>query len=407
MQIQKIRDDFPILKESMNGKPLIYLDNGATSLKPLQVLEAEAVYNTKKTANVHRGVYKLSNEATELYEEARATVAKFINADYKEIVFTKGATEALNMIAMGYGLSNLKKGDEIITSELEHHSSFLPWQNVAKLTGAKLVKIPLNDEGRITIENFKKALTDKTKVVAINYVSNVMGYMAPVKEICEICSERNIITNIDAAQAAPHLKIDVRELNCDFLSFTGHKMLAPTGVGVLYGKFKNLQQMNPVNFGGEMIDLVEFENSTYKDAPFKFEAGTPVIAGAIGLKAAVDYLENIGMEKIHAHEMELRKYAISELLKIEGIKIFNENAETGIISFNVANIHPHDMATVYDSEGVCVRAGHHCAQLLMKWLKQPATLRASIYLYNTKEEIDTFIKATITGKETFEDGIFF
>ena len=400
------RDDFPILKELMNGKPLVYLDSGATSLRPLQVLEATNFYDSKKTANVHRGVYKLSNEATELYEGARQKVADFINADYKEIVFTKSATEALNMVAMGYGLSNLKEGDEIITTEIEHHSSFLPWQNIANITGAKLVKIPLTEDGRITVENLKKVITRKTKVIAITYVSNVMGYITPIQKICEIANELGIVTSIDAAQAAPHIVVDVKKLNCDFLSFTGHKMLGPTGVGVLYGKFNRLQEMKPVNFGGEMIDLVEFEKSTYKDAPFKFEAGTPVISAAIGLGAAIDYLENLGMCNIHMYEMKLRNYAIEELKKIEGIQIFNENAETGIISFNLEGVHPHDMATVYDSEGVCVRAGHHCAQLLMKWLKQPATLRASIYIYNNEADIKALVDATKKGKEIFKDGFF-
>ena len=401
MDVYKIREDFPILKEKMNGMPLIYLDNAATSLKPNSVLDAQTLYNTKKSANVHRGVYKLSNDATELYENARSVVAKFINADYKEVVFTKSATESLNMVANGFGHTMIREGDEIITSELEHHSSFLPWQSIANINGGKLVKIPLTEDGRITVENVKKVITEKTKVIALGYVSNVMGYVAPIKEICNLASEHGILTSIDAAQAAPHLKIDVKDLGCDFLSFTGHKMLAPTGVGVLYGKFELLQKMYPQNFGGEMIDLVEFEESTYKDAPFKHEAGTPVIAGAISLGAAIEYLEKIGLYNIHNHEMSLRRLAISELKNIEGIKIFNEHAETGIISFNLEGVHPHDMATVYDSEGVCVRAGHHCAQLLMKFLKQPATLRASIYLYNTEEDIRTFINATKKGREVF------
>ena len=406
IDVNQIRQDFPILQETMNGKPLVYLDSGATSLKPSVVVEALYHYNLKKTANVHRGVYRLGNEATELYEGARKKVADFIGARELEIVFTKGATEALNLVAMGYGLHHLKAGDEIITSELEHHSSFLPWQQVAKITGAVLKFVPLTEEGRITTENFKKVLSDKTKVVALNYVSNVMGYITPIKEICALAHEKGAIVSVDAAQAAPHLKIDVTDLNCDFLSFTGHKMTGPTGVGVLYGKYHRLKETEPVSFGGEMIDVVEKENSTFKFPPYRFEAGTPVIAGAIGLGVAIDYIEAIGLDNIHAHEMELRKYAIEALKKIDDIRIFNENADTGIISFNIDGVHPHDMASVYDANGVCVRAGHHCAQLLMKWLKQPATLRASIYLYNTKADIDALVQATISGKEVFIDGIF-
>ena len=406
IDVEKIRNDFPILKEKMNDMPLVYLDSGATSLKPQSVIRAIDFYNEKKTANVHRGVYKLGNEATELYESARKTVARFINANRKEVVFTKGATEALNMVAMGWGLHKIKQGDEIITSELEHHSSFLPWQYVAKITGATLRFVPLTKDGQITVENFKSVLSDKTKVVALNYVSNVMGYITPIKEICALAHEKGAVVSVDAAQAAPHLKIDVAELDCDFLSFTGHKMTGPTGVGVLYGKYNVLKQMEPVAFGGEMIDIVEKEASSFKNPPFRFEAGTPVISGAIGLAAAIDYLEEIGLDKIHAHEMELRKYAIEQLKKIDGLLLFNEHADTGIISFNIEGVHPHDMASVYDAQGVCIRAGHHCAQLLMKWLAQPATLRASIYLYNTKADIDALVKATISGKEVFIDGIF-
>ena len=406
LDIEKLRKDFPILQETMNEKPLIYLDNGASSLKPVQVVQALTNYNTKKSANVHRGVYKLSNDATQLYENARQTVASFIGATKKEVVFTKSATESLNTIAMGYGLHYLKAGDEIVTSELEHHSSFLPWQNIAKLTGAKIRLIPLAPDGRITIENFESVLSSKTKVVAINYVSNVMGYITPIKEICEAAHKHGAIVTVDAAQAAPHLPINVAQLGCDFLSFTGHKMLGPTGVGVLYGKYDLLKKMPPVLFGGEMIDIVEVESSTFKDPPYKFEAGTPVIAGAIGLGAAIKYLQSVGLANICAHEQTLQKYAVEQLQKIEGITVFNPAADTGIISYNVDGVHPHDMATVYDSAGICVRAGHHCAQLLMKWLKQPATLRASIYLYTTKNEIDQLIHTTILGKEAFENGFF-
>ena len=400
----KIREDFEILGSTMNGKPLVYLDSAATALKPVAVLEAMDKYHTTSSANVHRGVYRISNDATEMYEGARKTVAQFINAASEgEIVFTKGATSALNLVAMSYGLHHLKPGDEILTSELEHHSSFLPWQNVAKVTGATLKFIPLTEEGRITIENFKSVLTSQTKVVALTHVSNVMGYISPIKDICELAHEQNAVVVLDGAQSAPHLKIDVQDLGCDFLALTGHKLYGPTGIGVLYGKFALLNAMEPVEFGGEMIDIVEKHKSTFKDAPFRFEAGTPPIAGAIGLAAAIDYLSDLGWDNVHQHELELRDYATGKMSEIEGLKIFNLTTDIGIISFNVDMVHPHDMATVYDVNGICVRAGHHCAQPLMKWLKQPATLRATFSIYNTKEDVDALIRATIEGKETFGD----
>ena len=406
LNIDLIRKDFPALDQNMNGNPLTYLDSGATSFKPRQVIDAVNNYNANISANVHRGVYKLGNDATVLYENARKAVAAFIGASKKEIIFIKSATEALNLVAQSYGLNNLNPGDEIITSELEHHSSFLPWQNVARLTGAVLKLIPLDESGRITIENFKQTLTDKTKVVAINYVSNVMGYAAPIKEICALAHEKGAVVSVDAAQAAPHMEIDVKNLNCDFLSFTGHKMLGPTGIGVLYGKQSLLKKMEPVMFGGEMIDTVDLEGSTFKDPPYRFEAGTPPIAGAIGLKVAIDYLLEVGFDNIHNHSLKLRNYAVAELKKIENVTVFNTDPDVGIINFNVDGVHPHDMATIYDSKGICLRAGHHCAQPLMKWLKQSATLRASIYLYNNKADIDAFIKATSIGKDAFIHGIF-
>ena len=406
LDVNKIREDFEILGESVNGKPLVYLDSAATALKPKVVLEAMEHYYTKASANVHRGVYHLSNEASKLYEEARKTAARFLGAKSEnEIVFTKGVTSALNMVAMGYGLHNLKPGDEILTTELEHHSSFLPWQNVGKVTGATVKFMPLTEEGRVTTENFQSALTEKTKVVVLAHISNVMGHISPIKEICELAHEKGAIVIVDAAQSAPHIKIDVQDLGCDFLAITGHKVYGPTGIGVLYGKFDILNSMEPVEFGGEMIDEVKLgpEGSTFKDAPFRFEAGTPPIAGAIGLAASMEYLNSLGWEHIRAHELALRDYALERLSNIEGIKIFNPTTDMGIISFNVEGVHPHDMATVYDANGVCVRAGQHCAQPLMDWLCQPATLRASCGIYNTKADIDTLIKGTLEGKETFGD----
>ncbi|HAX73320.1 MAG TPA: cysteine desulfurase [Firmicutes bacterium] len=407
IDINRIREDFPILKETMNGKPLVYLDSSATTLKPQAVIDAVNLYNSLKTSNVHRGVYKLSNEATELYEGTRAKVSQFINSKrVEEIVFTRGATSALNLVAQSYGMYNIKAGDEIIVSELEHHSSFIPWQQVAKRTGAILKFIPLDKDGRITVENFKSVLSEKTKVVAINYVSNVLGYVTPIKEICALAHEVGAIVSVDAAQAAPHMKIDVQNLDCDFLSFSGHKMCGPTGVGVLYGKYELLQSMEPYEFGGEMNDIVGLESSTWKDAPYRFEAGTMMIAEVIGLGAAIDYLLAIGLDEIAKHEYELRTYAVEKLAALGDVTIYNEGAKTGIVSFNINDLHPHDAATIYDTEGICVRAGHHCAQPLMGWLCQPATLRASFYFYNTKEEVDQFIEATQKGKEFF-DGVFF
>jgi len=407
INIENIRADFAILGESVNEKALVYLDSAATALKPKCVLAAMEKYYTKASANIHRGVYKISNDATAMYEDARQTVAEFLNAtSTSEIIFTKGVTSALNMVAMGYGLHNLKPGDEIITTELEHHSSFLPWQNVAKVTGATLKFIPLTEQGRITTENFSKVLTPQTKVVALTHVSNVMGYITPIKEICDLAHQHGAVVIVDAAQSAPHMKIDVQDLNCDFLAITGHKIYGPTGIGVLYGKFEILNNMEPVEFGGEMVDEVKLgqTGSTFKDIPFRFEAGTPPIAGAIGLAAAMRYLMNLGWKNIAKHELELRDYTIEQLSKIAGIKIFNPTTDTGIISFNVEDVHPHDMATIYDDNAICVRAGQHCAQPLMTWLCTSSTLRASCAIYNTKAEIDALIQATIKGKETFEHG---
>jgi len=405
LDINKIREDFAILSETINGKPLVYLDSAATALKPKCVLDAMDKYYKEASANVHRGVYKISNDATAMYEDARQTTAEFLNAtSANEIVFTKGVTSALNLVAMGYGLHNLKPGDEILTTELEHHSSFLPWQNVAKVTGATVKFIPLSQEGRVTIENVAATITENTKVIAINYISNVMGYITPIKEICKMAHAKNAIVVVDAAQAAPHMKIDVQDLDCDFLAVTGHKIYGPTGIGVLYGKFDILNKMEPVEFGGEMIDEVKFDEngSTFKDAPFRFEAGTPPIAGAIGLAAAMKYLMSLGWDDIAKHEQELRDYALEELSKIETIQIVNPTTDIGIVSYNVETVHPHDMATVYDENGICVRAGQHCAQPLMNWLCVGSTLRASFSIYNTKEEIDALVTATKEGKETFE-----
>lgn len=398
MNLDKIRNDFPVLRQ--NPK-LAYLDNAAMALKPDCVIEAVDNYYSKLGVNVHRGVYKLSYEATDLYEESRGTIAKFIHADFDEVVFTRGASASLNLVASSYGMSNICEGDEIITSELEHHSSHMPWSNVAKIKGAKVVYIPLDKEGRITVEGFKKVLSDKTKVVALTYVSNVMGYVTPIEEIIKIAHQHGAIVSVDAAQAVPHMKVDVKKLDCDFLSFSGHKLCGPTGIGVLYGKKDLLDKMPPIEFGGDMADTVMKDSMTYKDAPYKFETGTPIIAGAIGLASACKYLDSIGLDTIEKYEYMLKCEALKELKKIDGIVIYNETCETGIISFNIDGVHPHDAASVFDKNEVCIRAGHHCAQLTTSWLNTIGTVRASFYFYNTLADVEKFVKSVKEARDFF------
>ena len=399
MNPYEIKKDFPVLED----RTLIYLDTAASSLKPNVVLDAMDEYYKKYGVNVHRGVYNISYVATEKYEDARNKVAKFINAKFDEVVFTRGASSALNLVASSYGLNNLTKDDEIIVSELEHHSHVLPWQNVSNITGAKLVYLPLDKEGRITIANFKKVLSSKTKVVALTYVSNVMGYISPIQEIIKLAHEVNAVVSVDAAQAAPHKTIDVKELDCDFLAFSGHKMLGPTGVGVLYGKKQLLQAMPPIEFGGDMNDNVNLFDASWKDTPYKFETGTPPIAEVIGLGAAIDYLLSIGLNEIGTYERELKEYAIEKMKQIEGIEIYNPTGETGIISFNIKSVHPHDAITFFDGDNICMRAGHHCAQLVIKWLQVVATLRVSFYLYNTKEDCDKFVESLKNARDFFKE----
>lgn len=387
LDVKKIRQDFPIYETNQD---LVYLDTAASSLKPKQVIDVVDHYYSKLGVNVHRGVYGLSYEATDLYESARHTVAKFLNAKFEEIVFTRGTTASLNLVASSY-LDKMTEEDEIITSELEHHSSMLPWLHVSKKTKAKLKYVELDTEGRITVEAFKKVLSDKTKVVALTYVSNVMGYITPIKEIIDLAHQKGAIVVVDAAQAAPHMKIDVTALNADFLAFSGHKVCGPTGIGVLYGKRHLLNQMDPTEFGGDMSQTVDKFEATWKDAPYRFEAGTPIISGAIGLARALDYITSIGFDAIHEHVKTLHDYAILKLEAVEGIEIYNKTAETGIVTFNVVDVHPHDAASIFDKNKVCIRAGHHCAQPITKWLKQIATLRATFYIYNTKEDVDVFV----------------
>jgi cysteine desulfurase/selenocysteine lyase len=392
------RKDFNVFRNNNN---LAYLDNAAMALKPDCVVNAIDNYYKNYGVNVHRGVYQLSYEATDLYEEARTTIAKFINASFEEVVFTRGASASLNLVAQSYGMSFINEGDEVITTELEHHSSHMPWINVCKAKNAVIKYVPLDSEGRITVENFKKVLTNKTKLVAMTYVSNVMGYITPIKEIIKLAHEVGAVVSVDGAQAVPHMKVDVKDLDCDFLSFSGHKLCGPTGIGVLYGKLDLLEKMPPIEFGGDMADTVLLDSQTYKAPPYKFETGTPIIAGAIGLAQACKYLESIGFENIINQEKKLRLKAIEELKKIDGVIIYNESCETGVISFNLEGIHPHDAASVFDNNDVCIRAGHHCAQLITKKLGTIGTIRASFYFYNREEDIDKFIKAVKEAKDFF------
>ena len=403
IDVEKIRKDFPILDQIVNDEPLVYLDNAATTQKPKAVLEAVNRYYQEDNANVHRGVHTLAERATASYEAARETVRRFINASStKEVLFTRGTTTGLNWIGR-FAEEILEEGDEVLISIMEHHSNILPWQEACRKTGAKLVYAYLKDGG-LDLEDFRKKLTDRTKFVSITHASNVLGVINPIQELAQLAHEKGAIMVVDGAQSVPHMKIDVQKLDADFFVFSGHKMAGPTGIGVLYGKEHYLNQMSPVEFGGEMIDFVYEQSATWKELPWKFEAGTPNMAGAIGLAAAIDYLEAIGMDAIERHEQDLIAYVFPKLQAIEGLKIYGSQdlaKRSGVISFNLGDLHPHDLATALDYEGVAVRAGHHCAQPLIQYLEVPATARASFYLYNTKEECDKLVEALIKTKEFF------
>ena len=403
IDVEKIRKDFPILDQIVNDEPLVYLDNAATTQKPKAVLEAVNRYYQEDNANVHRGVHTLAERATASYEAARETVRRFINASStKEVLFTRGTTTGLNWIGR-FAEEILEEGDEVLISIMEHHSNILPWQEACRKTGAKLVYAYLKDGG-LDLEDFRKKLTDRTKFVSITHASNVLGVINPIQELAQLAHEKGAIMVVDGAQSVPHMKIDVQKLDADFFVFSGHKMAGPTGIGVLYGKEHYLNQMSPVEFGGEMIDFVYEQSATWKELPWKFEAGTPNMAGAIGLAATIDYLEAIGMDAIEHHEQELIAYVFPKLQAIEGLKIYGSQdlaKRSGVISFNLGDLHPHDLATALDYEGVAVRAGHHCAQPLIQYLEVPATARASFYLYNTKEDCDKLVEALIKTKEFF------
>ncbi|QIZ10470.1 cysteine desulfurase [Priestia megaterium] len=407
MNIQDIRAQFPILDQEVNGKPLVYLDSSATSQKPLQVIEAIEKYYREINSNVHRGVHTLGTRATDAYEGSREKVRKFINAkSIQEVIFTRGTTTSLNTVAASYAAANLKAGDEIVITYMEHHSNIIPWQQVARRTGAQLKYIPLQEDGTILLDDARATITANTKVVSVMQVSNVLGVINPVKEIGQIAHENGAIMVVDGAQSAPHMKIDVQDLDCDFLAFSGHKMCGPTGIGVLYGKKHLLENMEPIEFGGEMIDFVQLYESTWKELPWKFEGGTPIIAGAIGLGAAIDFLNEVGLDQIAEHEHKLAAYALEKMSAVEGMTIYgplDAAKRAGLITFNLSDVHPHDVATVLDAEGIAVRAGHHCAQPLMRWLKASATARASFYLYNTEDDIDKLVEGLVKTKEYFSD----
>jgi len=390
--VKKIRTDFPILQRSVNGKPLVYFDNAATSQTPKVVIDAIVAYYTKHNANIHRGVHTLSQEATDLYEEARIKLQTHFNAKHSyEIIFTSGTTHSINVIASGFS-SMLKKGDEIIVSALEHHSNIVPWQMLCEKTGALLKVIPMNDDGSLIMSVYDELLSEKTKLVFCNHISNALGTINPVEEIIEKAHKVGAAVLIDGAQSTPHMKIDFQKLDVDFYVTSAHKICGPTGVGLLYGKKKWLEKLPPYHGGGEMIETVTFKKTTYAGLPHKFEAGTPNICGGIAFGVAIDYMNAIGFDAIGAYEQELLEYGTEELLKIDGVRIYGTSNKTSVISFNVAGIHPYDIGSILDKLGIAVRTGHHCAQPIMEFYKIPGTVRASFAFYNTKEEIDIFIK---------------
>jgi len=401
--VQRYRAEFPNLKINVHGKPLVYLDNAATTLKPRCVIDAVNAYYVTGVSNVHRGVHYLSEQATAAFEYSRQVVRQFLHARrVQEIIFTKGATESLNLVAQSYGRHFLKKGDEIIISHMEHHSNIVPWQMLCQQTGCVLKVIPINDKGEIIIEEYFKLLTEKTKLVSLVWVSNSLGTVNPVKTVIEAAHRQGAVVVIDAAQAVTHTAIDVQEMDCDFLVFSGHKVLGPTGVGVLYGKEKWLEAMPPYQGGGDMIKSVSFAGTTYNALPYKFEAGTPPIAEVIGLRSALEFLQTISWEDMKHHKQELLDYGTRKLLEIDGIRIIGTARDkTSILSFVVEGIHPHDLGTLVDQEGVAIRTGHHCTQPVMEFFKVPATARASLAFYNTKKELDILARAIVRAKEIF------
>lgn len=394
LDVGALRKDFPILERTMNGRQMVFLDSAASSQKPQAVLKALDDYYRYTNANVHRGVYQLSQEATDAFEAARKTIARFIHAPSdKEVLFVRGTTEGINLVASSFGRPFLKAGDEILISTMEHHSNIVPWQLIAEQTGAQLKVWPINPAGELIWEQAEELMGPKVKILAITHISNALGTINPVKEIIELAHSRGIPVLLDGAQAIPHLKVDVQDLDVDFYTFSGHKMFGPTGIGILYGKEKWLHQMPPYHGGGEMIERVTFEKTTYNELPHKFEAGTPDISGAIGLAAAVDYIESIGHEAIAQHEHELLEYATQQLSSIHGLRIIGTAAQkASVVSFLVAGMHPYDIGALLDKMGIAVRTGHHCTQPLMDWYGIPGTVRASFAFYNSREEVDRLVE---------------
>ncbi|MDE2868652.1 MAG: cysteine desulfurase [Chloroflexota bacterium] len=405
MDAAAIRADFPVLAEQVHERPLVYLDNAATSQKPRAVIDALQTYYETYNANIHRGLHALSERATAEYEDARARVARFVNARHAhEVIFTRGTTEAINLVARGWGDENVGEGDEILLTEMEHHSNLVPWQMLARRRGAQLRYIPMDVEGRIDLEAYARMFGPRTRLVAVTHMSNVLGTITPAAEIVRIAHAHDVPVLLDAAQSIPHVPVDVQALGADFVAFSGHKMLGPTGIGVLYGRESLLDAMEPLFGGGSMIRVVELHQSSWTGLPDKLEGGTPNIAGAIGLGAAVDYLQTVGMPNVTAHEHELTEYALTLLSDLEGVRVFGPLDATdrgGVISFYVGDVHPHDVGTLLDAEGIAVRAGHHCAQPLMRKLGVAATTRASVYLYNTAAEVDCLAEGVARAKAFF------
>jgi len=392
--VERIRQDFPILGEKVRGKPLVYLDNAATSQKPQVVIDTVHRFLSTYNSNVHRGVHQLSERATEAYEQARQKVQRLINAaESREIIFVRGTTEAINLVAQSYGRERIRAGDEIVISGMEHHSNIVPWQILCEQTGAVLRVVPINDDGELLLDEYVTLLTPRTRLVSVAHVSNALGTINPVREIVRLARRQGVPVLVDGAQAVPHLKVDVRDLDCDFYAFSGHKVFGPTGIGVLYGQARLLEGMPPYQGGGDMIKSVTFEKTVYNDLPYKFEAGTPHIGGVIGLGAAADYLEGVGLDRVAAYEHELLGYATEALSAIPGVRMIGTAKEkASVLSFVVDGVHAHDIGTVLDHEGIAIRAGHHCAMPVMQRFGVPATARASLAFYNTREEIDAFVR---------------
>jgi cysteine desulfurase / selenocysteine lyase len=405
LDVQAIRQQFPILAQQVNGAQLVYLDSAATSQKPERVLEAISSFYRHDNANVHRGLYELSRRSTERYEQARETLARFVNARAsREIIWVRGTTEGINLVAATWGLQNIGKHDEIILTFLEHHSNLVPWQLLAQRVGARLRFLDIDEQGRISLDQLDQLLNERTKLVALNHISNALGTINPIKEVCRRAHAAGAKVLVDGAQSAPHIRIDVQDLDCDFFALSGHKMCGPMGIGALWGRGELLDEMPPYHGGGEMIDRVELERSTYAKVPHKFEAGTPDAAGAVGLAAAVEFLESIGFDALAAHERALIRYGMDRLREVEGLRMFgpeNEDERLAVFSFEIEGVHPHDIATVLDSEGIAIRAGHHCAQPLMRRLGVAATTRASCYLYNTTAELDRLAAGLESARRLF------